>query len=96
MVAVPNVVGRMTESAIIVANVQQSITNTQEKREHFIARLVYVLSAVKTRCLVVSGLALTVDLNSRKDESKSPRAMNKGSKIMRVVAKAQEKDMRKE
>lgn len=97
MVAVPDVARKMTELAIItVANVQQSITNTQEKQEHFIERLVSVLSAVKTKCLVVSGLALIVDLSNRKDENKSPRAMNKGSKIMQSVVKVQGSDMTKE
>ena len=58
MVAVPDVARKMTELAIItVANVQQSITNTQEKQEHFTERLVSVLSAVKTRYLEVSIFA---------------------------------------
>ena len=97
MVAVPDVARKMTELAIItVANVQQSITNTQEKQEHFIERLVSVLSVVKTRCSEVSGLALIVDLSNRKDENKSPRAKNKGSKIMRAVARVQGSDMVKE
>lgn len=97
MVAVPDVARKMIELAIItVVNVQQSITNTQEKQEHFTERLVSVLSAVKTKCLVVSGLALIVDLSNRKDENKSPRAMNKGSKIMRAVVRVQGKDMAKE
>ena len=93
MVAVPDVASRMTESAITVVNVQQNIMNTQEKQGNFIERLVYVLSAVKTKCLEVSGLALTVGLNNRKDENKSPRAMHKGSKITQAVAKAQGKDI---
>lgn len=97
MVAVPDVARKMTELAIItVANVQQSTMNTQETQEHFIERLVSVLSAVKTKCLVVSGLALTVGLNNRKDENKSPRAKNKGSKIMQSAVKVQESDMAKE
>lgn len=97
MVAVPDVARKMTELAIItVANVQQSTMNTREKQEHFTERLVSVLSAVKTKCLVVSGLALIVGLNNRKDESKSPRAMNKGSKIMQSAVKVQESDMTKE
>lgn len=97
MVAVPDVARKMTELAIItVANVQQSITNTQETQEHFTARLVSVLSVVKTKCLVVSGLALIVDLSNRKDENKSPRAKNKDSKIMRAVARVQESDIVKE
>lgn len=58
MVAVPDVARRMTGLAIItVANVQQSTMSTQETQEHFTARLVYVLSAVKTKCLEVSGFA---------------------------------------
>lgn len=97
MVAVPDVARKMTELAIItVVNVQQSTMSTQETQEHFTARLVYVLSAVKTKCLEVSGLALIVDLSNRKDENKSPRAMNKGSKIMQSVAKVQGSDMVKE
>ena len=97
MVAVPDVARRMTELAIItVANVQQSITNTQEKQEHFTERLVSVLSAVKTRFSEVSGLALIVDLSNRKDESRNRRVKNKGSKIMRAVARVQGKDMAKE
>ncbi len=97
MVVVPDVARRMTELAIItVANVQQSTMNTQETQEHFTARLVYVLSVAKTRCLVVSGLALIVDLSNRKDENKRPRAMNKGSKIMQSVVKVQGSDMAKE
>ena len=93
MVAVPDVANRMTESAITVVNVQQNIMNTQEKQDDFIVALVYVLSVVKTRCLEVSELALTVGLNNRKDENKSPRAMHKGSKITQAVAKAQGKDI---
>ena len=61
MVAVQDVASRMTESAITVVNVQQNIMNTQEKQGNFIERLVYVLSAVKTKCLEVSELALNVD-----------------------------------
>ena len=93
MVAVQDVANRMTESAITVVNVQQNTMNTQEKQGNFIAALVYVLSAVKTKCLEVSGLALTVDLSNRKDENKSPRAMHKGSKITQAVAKVQGKDI---
>ena len=93
MVAVPDVVNRMTEPAITVVNVQQNIMNTQEKQGNFTERLVYVLSVVKTRCLEVSELALTVGLNNRKDENKSPRAMHKGSKITQAVAKVQGKDI---
>ena len=93
MVAVQDVASRMTESAITVVNVQQNIMNTQEKQGNFIERLVYVLSAVKTRCLEVSGLASTVDLSNRKDENKRPRAMHKGSKITQAVAKVQGKDI---
>ena len=93
MVAVPDVANRMTESAITVVNVQQNIMNTQEKQDDFIAALVYVLSAVKTKCLEVSELALTVGLNNRKDENKSPRAMHKGSKITQAVAKVRGKDI---
>lgn len=94
MVAVPDVANRMTESAITtVVNVQQNIMNTQEKQENFIAALVYVLSVVKARCLEASGFALTVGLNNRKDESKSPRVIHKGSKIMQSVVKAQGKDI---
>ena len=93
MVAVQDVANRMTESAITVVNVQQSIMNTQEKQGNFIAALVSVLFVVKTRCLEVSELALTVDLSNRKDENKSPRAMHKGSKITQAVAKAQGKDI---
>ena len=93
MVAVQDVANRMTESAITVVNVQQNIMNTQEKQGNFIERLVYVLSAVKTRCLEVSELALTVGLSNRKDENKSPRAMYKGSKITQVVVKVQGKDI---
>ena len=93
MVAVQDVASRMTESAITVVNVQQNIMNTQEKQGNFIAALVSVLSAVKTRCLEVIGLASTVDLSNRKDENKSPRAMHKGSKITQAVAKVQGKDI---
>lgn len=93
MVAVPDVANRMTESAITVVNVQQNIMNTQEKQGNFIAALVSVLSAVKTKCLEVSELALTVGLNNRKDENKSPRVMYKGSKITQAVAKVQGKDI---
>ena len=93
MVAVQDVASRMTESAITVVNVQQNIMNTQEKQGNFTERLVYVLSAVKTKCLEVSGLALTVGLSNRKDENKSPRAMHKGSKITHAVAKVQGKDI---
>ena len=93
MVAVQDVVNRMTESAITVANVQQNIMNTQEKQGNFTERLVYVLFAVKTRCSEVSELALTVGLSNRKDENKSPRAMHKGSKITQAVAKVQGKDI---
>ena len=93
MVAVQDVASRMTESAITVVNVQQNIMNTQEKQGNFIAALVYVLSAVKTKCLEVSELALTVGLSNRKDENKSPRAMHKGSKITQAVAKVQGKDI---
>ena len=93
MVAVQDVANRMTESAITVVNVQQNIINTQEKQGNFIAALVSVLSAVKTRCLEVSGVALTVGLGNRKDENKSPRAMYKGSKITQAVAKVQGKDI---
>ena len=96
MVAVPDVANRMTESAITVVNVQQNIMNTQEKQGNFIERLVYVLSAVKTKCLEVSELALTVGLNNRKDENKSPRAMHNGSKITQAVAKVQGKDIVRE
>ena len=93
MVAVQDVASRMTESAITVVNVQQNIMNTQEKQDDFIVALVYALSAVKTRCLEVSELALIVDLSNRKDENKSPRAMYKGSKITQAVVKAQGKDI---
>ena len=93
MVAVPDAANRMTESAITVVNVQQNIMNTQEKQGNFTERLVYVLSAVKTKCLEVSELALTVGLSNRKDENKSPRAMHKGSKITQVVVKARGKDI---
>ena len=93
MVAVQDVANRMTESAITVVNVQQNIMNTQEKQGNFIAALASVLSAVKTKCLEVSGLASTVDLSNRKDENKSPRAMHKGSKITQAVAKVQGKDI---
>ena len=93
MVAVQDVASRMTESAITVVNVQQNIMNTQEKQGNFIERLVYVLSAVKTKCLEVSELASTVDLSNRKGENKSPRAMHKGSKITQAVAKVQGKDI---
>ncbi len=97
MVAVPDVARKMTELAIItVANVQQSTMNTQKKLGSFIVKLVYVLSVAKTRCLEASGFALIVDLSSRKDESRNRRAKNKGSKIMRAVARAQGKDMAKE
>lgn len=97
MVAVPDVARKMTELAIItVANAQQSITNTQEKQEHFTERLVSVLSAVKTKCLEVSELAFPVGLSNRKDENKSPRVMYKDSKITQVVAKAQGKDIARE
>lgn len=58
MVAAQDVARKMTELAIItVANVQQSTMNTQEKQGNFIAVLVYVLSAVKTRYSEVSGFA---------------------------------------
>lgn len=58
MVAVPDVARKMTELAIItVVNVQQSTMNTQEKQGNFIVKLVYVLSAVKTRRSEVSGFA---------------------------------------
>ena len=93
MVAVQDVASRMTESAITVVNVQQNIMNTQEKQGNFTKRLVYVLSAVKTKCLEVSELALIVDLSNRKDENKSPRAMYKGSKIMQAVVKVQGEDI---
>ena len=93
MVAVQDVASRMTESAITVVNVQQNTMNTQEKQGNFTERLVYVLSAVKTKCLEVSELALTVGLSNRKDENKSPRAMHKGSKITQAVAKVQGKDI---
>ena len=93
MVAVPDAANLMTESVITVVNVQQNIMNTQEKQGNFIERLVYVLSAVKTKCLEVSELALTAGLNNRKDENKSPRAMRKGSKITQAVAKVQGKDI---
>ena len=93
MVAVQDVASRMTESAITVVNVQQNIMNTQERQGNFIVALVYVLSAVKTKCLEVSELALTVGLSNRKDENKSPRAMHKGSKITQAVAKVQGKDI---
>ena len=93
MAAVPDVANRMTESVITVVNVQQNIMNTQEKQGNFIERLVYVLSAVKTRCSEASELASTVDLSNRKDENKSPRAMYKGSKIMQAVVKVQGKDI---
>ena len=93
MVAVQDVASRMTESVITVVNVQQNIMNTQEKQGNFTVRLVYVLSVVKTRCLEVSELALTVGLNNRKDENKSPRAMHKGSKITQAVAKVQDKEI---
>ena len=93
MVAVQDAASRMTESAITVVNVQQNIMNTQEKQGNFTERLVYVLSAVKTKCLEVSELALIVDLSNRKDENKSPRAMHKGSKITQVVVKARGKDI---
>lgn len=93
MVAVQDVASRMTESAITVVNVQQNIMNTQERQGNFTERLVYVLSAVKTRCSEVSGLALIVDLSNRKDENKSPRVMYKGSKITQAVAKVQGKDI---
>ena len=93
MVAVQDVASRMTESAITVVNVPQNIMNTQEKQGNFIAALVSVLSVVKTRCSEVSELALTVGLSNRKDESKSPRAMHKGSKITQAVAKVQGKDI---
>lgn len=96
MVAVPDVASRMTELVITVVNVQQNIMNTQEKRGGFIVKLVYVLSAVKTKCLEASELALTVGLSNRKDENKSPRVMYKDSKTMQSVAKAQESDMVKE
>ena len=96
MVAVPDVANRMTEPAITVVNVQQNIMNTQEKQGNFTERLVYVLSAVKTKCLEVSELASTVDLSNKKDENKSPRAMYKGSKIMQAVAKVQGKDIARE
>ena len=93
MVAVQDVANRMTEPAITVVNVQQNIMNTQEKQGNFIERLVSVLYVVKTRCLEVSELALTVGLSNRKDENKSPRAMHKGSKITQAVAKVQGKDI---
>ena len=93
MVAAQDVANRMTESVITVVNVQQNIMNTQEKQGNFIAALVSVLSVVKTRCSEVSELALTVGLSNRKDESKSPRAMHKGSKITQAVAKVQGKDI---
>ena len=93
MVAAQDVANRMTESVITVVNVQQNIMNTQEKQGNFTERLVYVLSAVKTKCLEVSGLASTVDLSNRKGENKSPRLMYKGSKIMQAVAKVQGKDI---
>ena len=93
MAAVPDVANRMTESVITVVNVQQNIMNTQEKQGNFTERLVYVLFVVKTRCLEVSELALTVGLSNRKDENKSPRAMYKGSKIMQAVVKVQGKDI---
>ena len=93
MVAVQDVASRMTESAITVVNVQQNIMNTQEKQGNFIERLAYVLSAVKTKCLEVSELASTVGLSNRKDESKIPRVMYKGSKITQAVAKVQGKDI---
>lgn len=94
MVVVPDVARKMTESAIItVVNVQQNIMNTQEKQGNFIAVLVYVLSAVKTKCSEVSELALTVGLSNRKDENKNHRVMYKGSKIMQSVVKAQGKDI---
>lgn len=93
MVAVQDVANRMTESVITVVNVQQNIMNTQEKQGNFTERLVYVLSAVKTKCLEVSELASTVGLSNRKDENKSPRAMHKGSKITQAVVKAQGKDI---
>lgn len=97
MVAAPDVARKMTELAIItVANVQQSTMSTQETQEHFIARLVYVLSVVKTKCLEVSGFALTVGLNNRKDENGNRRAKNKGLKIMKFVVKVQGSDMVKE
>ena len=96
MVAVPDVASRMTESAITVVNVQQNIMNTQEKQGNFIAALAYVLSVVKTKCLEVSELALTVGLSNRKDENKSPRVMHKGSKITQAVAKVQGKDIVRE
>ena len=67
--------------------------NTQEKQDDCIVALVSVLSAVKTKCLEVSELALTVGLNNRKDENKSPRVMHKGSKITQAVAKVQGKDI---
>ena len=93
MVAVQDVANRMTESAITVVNVQQNIMNTQERQGNFIERLVSVLYVVKTRCSEVSELALTVGLNNRKGENKSPRAMHKGSKITQAVAKVQGKDI---
>ena len=93
MVAVQDVASRMTESAITVVNVPQNIMNTQEKQGNFTERLVYVLSAVKTKCLEVSELALTAGLSNRKDENKSPRAMHKGSKTTQAVAKVQGKDI---
>ena len=96
MVAVQDVASRMTESAITVVNVQQNIMNTQEKQGNFIERLASVLYAVKTKCLEVSELALTVGLSNRKDENKSPRAMHKGSKITQAVAKVQGKDIVRE
>lgn len=96
MVAVQDVARKMTESAITVVNVQQNIMNTQEKQGNFIAALVSVLYVVKTRCSEVSELALTVDLSNRKDESKIPRVMYKGSKIMKAVAKVQDKDIARE
>ena len=93
MAAVQDVANRMTESAITVVNVQQNIMNTQEKQGNFTERLVYVLFVVKPRCSEVSELASTVDLRSRKDENKSPRATHKGSKITQAVAKVQGKDI---
>lgn len=97
MVAVPDVARKMTELAIItVANVQQSTMSTQETQEHFTARLVCVLYAVKTKCSEMSGFALTVGLNNRKGENGNRRTKNKGSKIMRAVARVQGKDMAKE
>lgn len=97
MVAVPDVARKMTELAIItVANVQQSTMNTQETQEHFTARWVYALSVVKTRCLEVSGFALIVGLNNRKDANRNRRTKNKGSKTMQSVVKVQGSDMVKE